>query len=51
MWQSFYKESKSKFDADPEFKEKAQKAVVRLQVNNLLPYLRVIGVVFCLAVF
>ncbi|WZZ79567.1 hypothetical protein YC2023_100139 [Brassica napus] len=29
--QSFYKESKKKFDDDPDFKEKAQKAVVRLQ--------------------
>ncbi|KAJ0250983.1 Arginine--tRNA ligase [Hirschfeldia incana] len=29
--QSFYKKSKKKFDEDPEFKEKAQKGVVRLQ--------------------
>ncbi|CAN6894819.1 unnamed protein product [Brassica oleracea] len=29
--QSFYKESKKNFDDDPDFKEKAQKAVVRLQ--------------------
>ncbi|CAN8325992.1 unnamed protein product [Cochlearia groenlandica] len=29
--QSFYKESKTKFDMDPKFKEKAQQAVVRLQ--------------------
>uniref|UniRef100_A0A0D3DN02 arginine--tRNA ligase n=1 Tax=Brassica oleracea var. oleracea TaxID=109376 RepID=A0A0D3DN02_BRAOL len=29
--QSFYKESKKFFDDDPDFKEKAQKAVVRLQ--------------------
>ncbi|KAH0915613.1 hypothetical protein HID58_030059 [Brassica napus] len=29
--QSFYRKSKSKFDDDPDFKEKAQKAVVRLQ--------------------
>ncbi|ESQ54659.1 hypothetical protein EUTSA_v10024637mg [Eutrema salsugineum] len=29
--QAFYKESKSKFDLDPVFKEKAQQAVVRLQ--------------------
>ncbi|CAH2077893.1 unnamed protein product [Thlaspi arvense] len=29
--QAFYKESKSKFDSDPVFKEKAQQAVVRLQ--------------------
>ncbi|XP_009137585.1 arginine--tRNA ligase, cytoplasmic isoform X1 [Brassica rapa] len=34
--QSFYKESKSKFDADPEFKEKAQKAVVRLQGGDAI---------------
>ncbi|CAH8337006.1 unnamed protein product [Eruca vesicaria subsp. sativa] len=29
--QTFYQKSKSKFDYDPEFKEKAQKSVVRLQ--------------------
>ncbi|KAG2712994.1 hypothetical protein I3760_04G153100 [Carya illinoinensis] len=29
--QAFYKASKQRFDSDPEFKEKAQKAVVRLQ--------------------
>ncbi|KAG8656972.1 arginine--tRNA ligase, chloroplastic/mitochondrial isoform X2 [Manihot esculenta] len=29
--QAFYKASKQRFDADPAFKEKAQKAVVRLQ--------------------
>lgn len=33
--QAFYKASKQRFDADPAFKEKAQKAVVRLQVNYL----------------
>ena len=31
----FYRESKLKFDLNPEFKEKAQQAVVRLQVNNI----------------
>ena len=30
--QEFYKESKKKFDSDPDFKERAQKAVVCLQV-------------------
>ncbi|KAM3712291.1 hypothetical protein ACB098_01G171800 [Castanea mollissima] len=29
--QEFYKESKKRFDSDPDFKERAQKAVVRLQ--------------------
>ncbi|GLT61515.1 hypothetical protein SLA2020_342160 [Shorea laevis] len=29
--QAFYKESKLRFDADPDFKERAQRAVVRLQ--------------------
>ncbi|XP_010415196.1 PREDICTED: arginine--tRNA ligase, cytoplasmic [Camelina sativa] len=32
--QVFYKESKLKFDLEPEFKEKAQKAVVRLQSGD-----------------
>lgn len=31
--QAFYKASKQRFDADPEFKERAQQAVVSLQVN------------------
>ena len=31
--QKLYKESKKKFDADPIFKEKAQQAVVLLQVK------------------
>lgn len=31
--QAFYKASKLKFDEDPVFKEKAQQAVVCLQVN------------------
>ncbi|KAJ0031467.1 hypothetical protein Pint_13296 [Pistacia integerrima] len=33
--QAFYKASKQRFDSDPAFKEIAQKAVVRLQVNCL----------------
>ena len=40
IWQSFYRKSKSKFDDDPDFKEKAQKAVVRLQVNMQLHWLQ-----------
>lgn len=33
MFQKFYKDSKKRFDEDPVFKERAQKAVVRLQVD------------------
>lgn len=35
-FQAFYKASKQRFDSDPAFKERAQKAVVSLQVNNLV---------------
>jgi len=34
--QDFYKKAKIKFDEDPAFKDKAQKAVVLLQVLKLL---------------
>lgn len=33
-FQAFYKQSKKRFDDDSIFKERAQKAVVSLQVNN-----------------
>lgn len=33
-FQAFYKASKQRFDSDPAFKERAQQAVVSLQVNN-----------------
>jgi hypothetical protein len=34
MTQNFYKASKNRFDNDPEFKERAQQGVVRLQVSR-----------------
>lgn len=33
LLQLFYKASKQRFDEDPEFKDRAQQAVVRLQVS------------------
>lgn len=37
--QAFYKASKVRFDSDPAFKERAQRAVVSLQVDYIIVYL------------
>ena len=37
-FKAFYKASKVRFDSDPEFKLRAQQAVVRLQVKHMLRF-------------